>query len=72
MLKTEKMSYTYAEILQRLMREKELDLLELLEITSEDLVYAFEEKIQAKLESIAEDYEEEQNDLNEEWGLYEE
>ncbi len=66
------MSYTYHEILEKLMREKELDLLELLEITSEDLVYAFEEKIQAKLESIAEDYEEEQNDLNEEWGLYEE
>lgn len=66
------MSYTYTEILHKLMREKEIDLLELLEITSEDIVRAFGDKIQEKLDQIAEDYEDEQNDLNEEWGLYEE
>lgn len=66
------MSYTYSEILHKLMREKEIDLLELLEITSEDIVRAFGDKIQDKLDQIAEDYEDEQNDLNEEWGLYEE
>lgn len=66
------MSYTYTEILHKLMREKEIDLLELLEITSEDIVRAFGDKIQDKLDQIAEDYEDEQNDLNEEWGLYEE
>lgn len=66
------MSYTWKEILEKLMREREIDLLEILEITSEDLVHAFEDKIQEKLEIIAEEYEEEQNDMNEEWGLYNE
>lgn len=66
------MSYTWLEILEKLKKEREIDLLEILEITSEDLVQAFEDKIQEKLEGIAEEYEEEQNDLNEEWGLYNE
>ena len=46
------MSYTWKEILEKLMREREIDLLEILEITSEDLVHAFEDKIQEKLEII--------------------
>lgn len=66
------MSYTWLEILEKLKKEREIDLLEILEITSEDLVQAFEDKIQEKLDDIAEEYEEEQNDLNEEWGLYNE
>jgi len=37
------MSYTYADVMRRLMQEREIDLLELLEISSEDLVERFKD-----------------------------
>jgi Mg/Co/Ni transporter MgtE len=66
------MSYTWKEILEKLTREKEIDLLELLEITSEDIVEMFKDRINEKYEEILAEYEEEQEDLNEEWGLFDE
>ena len=51
------MSYTYADVLRRLIQEREIDLLELLEISSEDLVERFRDKIEEKLEDFIEEFE---------------
>ena len=45
------MSLTFDEIRDRLMQLDEITLLEVLEISSEDLVARFEDKIEAKLEN---------------------
>jgi len=56
------MSYTYADVLRRLIQEREIDLLELLEISSEDLVERFRDKIEEKLEDFIEEFEEEEEE----------
>jgi hypothetical protein len=55
-------SYTYADVLRRLIQEREIDLLELLEISSEDLVERFRDKIEEKLEDFIEEFEEEEEE----------
>lgn len=65
------MSYTYHDVLQRLIREKEIDLLEILEISSEDLVDRFSDKIEEKLEQLIYEFEEEQEE-DAEWMNYDE
>ena len=56
------MSYTYADVLRRLMQEREIDLLELLEISSEDLVNRFKDKIEDKMEDFIIEFEEEEEE----------
>ena len=56
------MSYTYADVLRRLMQEREIDLLELLEISSEDLVERFKDKIEDKLDEFIIEFEEEEEE----------
>lgn len=63
------MSFTYKELLKKLMREREIDLLELLEISSEDLVERFEDKISENIDFLMEEYEEELEELYEDMGL---
>lgn len=62
------MSYTYADVLRRLIQEREIDLLELLEISSEDLVERFRDKIEEKLEDFIEEFEEEEEETD--WENY--
>lgn len=62
------MSYTYADVMRRLMQEREIDLLELLEISSEDLVERFKDKIEDKLEEFIEEFEEEEEETD--WDNY--
>ena len=56
------MSYTYADVLRRLTQEREIDLLELLEISSEDLVERFKDKIEDKMEEFIIEFEEEEEE----------
>jgi len=63
------MSYTYADVMRRLMQEREIDLLELLEISSEDLVERFKDKIEDKLDDFIEEFEEEE--IETDWEHYE-
>ena len=56
------MSYTYADVLRRLMHEREIDLLELLEISSEDLVDRFKDKIEDKMDDFIIEFEEEEEE----------
>jgi len=56
------MSYTYADVLRRLIQEREIDLLELLEISSEDLVERFRDKIEDKLDEFIDEFEEEEEE----------
>lgn len=63
------MSYTYADVMRRLMQEREIDLLELLEISSEDLVERFKDKIEDKLDDFIEEFEEEEDETD--WENYE-
>jgi len=62
------MSYTYADVLRRLMQEREIDLLELLEISSEDLVERFKDKIEDKMEDFIIEFEDEEEETN--WENY--
>ena len=62
------MSYTYADVLRRLMQEREIDLLELLEISSEDLVERFKDKIEDKMEEFIIEFEEEEEETD--WENY--
>lgn len=60
------MGRTFFDIMTRLKREPEITVLELLEITSEDLVDRFQDLIEAKMEDIQieledEDEEDEEN-----------
>ena len=56
------MSYTYADVLRRFIQEREIDLLELLEISSEDLVDRFKDKIEDKLDEFIIEFEEEEEE----------
>lgn len=53
------MSLTLSEIKERLMRLDEVDLCEVLEISSEDLVERFLDKIEDKIDYFEKDLEEE-------------
>lgn len=65
------MSYTYADVIRRLIQEREIDLLEILEISSEDLVDRFQDKIEEKVEDLINEFEEEQEE-DSEWMNYDE
>lgn len=54
------MSLTLEDIKDRLKQLPELDLLEVLEISSEDLVLQFGDKIEEKLDYLTEDLEDEE------------
>lgn len=56
------MSLTYSELLERLKKIDEISLLEVLEISSEELVDKFGDKIEEKLESLMEDLQDEEDD----------
>lgn len=49
---------TLADLIQHLKRIDEISLLEVLEISSEDLVDKFEERIEEKYELLSKDFEE--------------
>ena len=57
---------TLADMILSLKRIDEISLLEVLEISSEDLVDRFTDKIEEKYEQLAEDFEEEQTDFSSE------
>ena len=57
---------TLADMILSLKRIDEISLLEVLEISSEDLVDRFTDKIENKYEQLAEDFEEEQTDFSSE------
>lgn len=50
---------TFVDVKKRLENLPEIDLLEILEISSEDIVNRFEDIIEEKLEELAEDFENE-------------
>lgn len=53
------MSRTFADIMERLKRQPEISVLEILEITSEDLVDRFQDFIEIKLEDLQYELEDE-------------
>lgn len=53
------MASTYYEILEKLAQLDEITLLEVLDITSEDLVAKFSNRINDRLEELQEDFEDE-------------
>jgi len=53
------MTIPYNELLERLKQEDEVSLVEMLEIYPEDIVDRFPDKIEAKLDKLREEYEEE-------------
>lgn len=53
------MGRTFFDIMTRLKREPEITVLELLEITSEDLVDRFQDLIEAKIEDLQAELEDE-------------
>ena len=54
-LTEEKISFTFEELCERLKEIDEITLMEVLEISSEDLVERFEDKIEIKINQIKED-----------------
>lgn len=61
------MSYTYQELLEKLKREEETVLLEVLSITSEDLVDRFDDIIEKKIDMLFEEYEINSEDEEHTW-----
>ena len=61
------MAMTFPELLERLKKEDEVYLLELINISSDELVDAFEDKIEDRKayikQQLAEDYDEDPRDL---------
>jgi hypothetical protein len=53
------MPYTYKELLKRLAQEEETSLLELLEITSEDIVARFEDLIEDRTDWLLDELDDE-------------
>lgn len=51
------MSYTFQELLNKLKQEEEVILLEVLNISSEDLVDRFEDIIESKMDFLFSEYE---------------
>lgn len=56
------MSLTLNDISEKLKREDEVSLLEILEISSEELVDRFQDKVEEKLEGFSYEYEEDGED----------
>ena len=56
------MSITYHELKERLKQIDEISLMEILEISSEDLVDRFDDRIEQKYDILAEDFETEESD----------
>jgi len=54
------MTKTFEDIRKRLKRVDEVSLLEILEISSEDLVDRFEDKIEEKIDDLAQEFEDEE------------
>lgn len=63
------MSMTYHDVIQRLLRRPEIDLLEILEISSEDIINMFGDKIEEKLEDLIYEFEDEQEELYDSMGI---
>lgn len=64
------MPLTLQELIERLRREDEVSLLEMLDISSEELVQKFEELIEERYEELSEEYEDEvfgEEDGREDW-----
>lgn len=59
------MTLTFEEIKERLKRQDEISLLEILNISSEDLVDRFEDVIEDKIETLAKDFEDEDDTYSE-------
>ncbi len=53
---------TLSDVINHLKRIDEISLLEILEISSEDIVDRFQDKIEEKYDSLKEDFEEESED----------
>ena len=60
---------TFADVLERLKRETEVDLLEILDLSSEELVDLLQDTIEGKLDRILQYYENE-TELDGEEGTY--
>ena len=56
------MARTYAELLERLKQVDEISLLEILEVSSEDIVDRFEDRIEHKLTELINEFEDEESD----------
>ena len=56
------MSLTYAELMERLKKVDEVSLLEILDISSEDIVDKFEERISTNIEYLMAELEDEESD----------
>lgn len=56
------MSLTFEELRDKLRRVDEVSLLELLDISSEEIVERFQDIIEDKMEKLESDFEEESND----------
>ena len=63
------MPYTYSELLDHLRHEEETNLLELLDISSEDIVARFEDIIEERAEELFNALDEEQESEHREWFL---
>ena len=64
------MPLTLQELIERLRREDEVSLLEMLDISSEEIVQKFEELIEERYEELSEEYEDEvfgEEDGREDW-----
>lgn len=62
------MPTTYNDLLERLRKQGEITVMELLEITSEDLIDRFEDKIHEKLDYLMDELDEElEVDEEEDW-----
>jgi len=60
------MTKTFEEIKERLKRIDEVSLLEVLEISSEDLVDRFDDKIEDRIDGLAQEFEDEEDETSEE------
>lgn len=56
------MALTLEDLKEKLMREDEVSLLEILEINSEDLIERFDDKIDLKYDQLIEEYTEDEDD----------
>lgn len=56
------MSYTFQDLMNRLRKVDEVSLLEILDISSEELVDRFQDMIEERMESLIEEFEEEQEE----------
>jgi hypothetical protein len=59
------MTKTFEEVKEELKRIDEVSLLEVLDIASEDLVDRFQDKIEEKIDDLAREFEDEEEDTTE-------